>query len=137
MDKHNFRILLVDDFEIVRVMLREGLQELGFSKVEEAENGLQALGLIEAAVKEGKPYSLVFCDWVMPEMSGIELLETCKARPELSTLPFVMVTAESERKAIVRAMRAGAHDYIVKPISKEDLGKKVNTIINKAKTTAA
>lgn len=137
MEKHNFRILLVDDFEIVRVMLREGLQELGYSKVEEAENGRQALEMIEAAVNEGQPYSLVFCDWVMPEMQGIELLETCKARPELASGAFVMVTAESDRKAIVRAMRAGAHDYIVKPISKEDLAKKVNAIVSKTKSTAA
>ena len=137
MEKHNFRILLVDDFEIVRVMLREGLLELGYSKVDEAEDGRQALTMIDAAQKEGKPYGLVFCDWVMPEVQGIEVLEICKAKPETMSIPFVMVTAESERKAIVRAMRAGAHDYIVKPISKDDLAKKVNNIINKAKSNAA
>ena len=136
-DKSSFRILLVDDFEIVRVMLRDGLQELGYMKVDEAEDGRQALAMIDAAVKEGKPYGLVFCDWVMPEIEGIEVLEKCKAKPETANIPFVMVTAESERKAIVRAMRAGAHDYIVKPISKDDLAKKVNNIVNKAKSSAA
>jgi two-component system chemotaxis response regulator CheY len=136
-EKNSFRILIADDFEIVRIMLREGLQELGYSRVDEAEDGRQALAMIDASAAEGQPYSLVFCDWIMPEMEGIDVLEACKDRPETMKIPFVMVTAESERKAIVRAMRAGAHDYIVKPISKEDLAKKVNSIIARAKSSAA
>lgn len=133
MDQKDFRILLVDDFEMVRMMVRNALNDLGYTNVEEAEDGRVAMVKIREAQGNGKAYGLVFCDWNMPEMTGIEVLETCRADATLKGLPIVMVTAEADQESVVRALRAGATDYVVKPVSPEILEKKVNKILSMVK----
>ena len=130
------KILVVDDFEMVRVMLINALGDLGFDNIDQAEDGQMAMTLLSQAYESGEPYSIVFCDWSMPEMTGIEVLETCRASDEFKTLPFVMVTAESEQESVVRAIKAGATDYLIKPISPELLEKKVHKIISKISSAA-
>jgi two-component system, chemotaxis family, chemotaxis protein CheY len=125
------RILIVDDFEIVRIMLRNALANLGHTVVDEAEDGKIALQKIQAAEFEGNPYTMVFCDWNMPNMTGIEVLETVRKNPVYAKLPIIMVTAEAEQKQVVQALRSGATDYIVKPIAPEILEKKVTKILSK------
>jgi two-component system chemotaxis response regulator CheY len=136
-DRKQTRILLVDDFEIVRLMLRNALTELGFTEIEEAEDGRTAMALLKEAYSAGKPFGFVFCDWNMPEMTGIEVLEACRTTPEFATLPIVMVTAEAEQESVVRAIRAGATDYVVKPIAPDVLERKVNKILTKMAGKAA
>jgi len=133
----NPRILLVDDFEIVRLMLRNALGDLGFTDIEEAEDGRIAMTKMIEAHAAGRPFSLVFCDWNMPEMSGIEVLEACRSTPEFAQLPIIMVTAEAEQESVVRAIRAGATDYVVKPIAADVLERKVNKILSKLAGRAA
>lgn len=133
----NPKILLVDDFEIVRLMLRNALADLGYTEVEEAEDGRVAMTKLIEAHTAGKPFNLVFCDWNMPEMTGIEVLEACRTTPELSAIPIVMVTAEAEQESVVRAIRAGATDYVVKPIAPDVLERKVNKILAKLSGRAA
>ncbi|MGZ3770807.1 MAG: response regulator [Bdellovibrio sp.] len=123
------KILLVDDFEMVRVMLRNTLEGLGYTDIEEAEDGRVALVKIKEAQKNSIPYEMVFCDWNMPDVTGLEVLESCRGQLEFKSLPIVMVTAESERQQVVRALKAGATDYIVKPVTPEILEKKINQII--------
>jgi two-component system chemotaxis response regulator CheY len=124
------KILLVDDFEMARVMLRTALEDLGFKNLEEAENGSLAMEKLHLALKAGTPYELVFCDWNMPDMTGIELLHACAEHPEFRSLPVIMVTAQDERQHIVTALKAGAIDYIVKPIGPEAFKKKITHILN-------
>ena len=131
------RILIVDDFEIVRIMLRNALGNLGHTDIDEAEDGQVALQKIQAAEFETKPYTIVFCDWNMPNMTGIEVLEAVRKNPHYAKLPIVMVTAEAEQKQVVQALRSGATDYIVKPIAPDILEKKVNKILNKIRENAA
>jgi two-component system, chemotaxis family, chemotaxis protein CheY len=133
----DIRILLVDDFEIVRLMLKNALSGLGYTNIEEAEDGQIALNKLKSSVEQKSPYVLVFCDWNMPNMTGIEVLETCKKTPPLSAIPIVMVTAESEQSQVIRALRSGAADYIVKPIAPDLLEKKVNKILAKLAGKAA
>ena len=92
---------------------------------------------LRAALGEGKPYSFVFCDWNMPVMSGLELLQTCRATPEFVNLPIVMVTAEAEQASVVRALKSGASDYVVKPIAADVLERKINKILTKLGLQAA
>lgn len=133
----NPKILLVDDFEIVRLMLKNALGDLGFTDIEEAEDGRVAMTKLVEAHMAGKPFALVFCDWNMPEMTGIEVLEACRTTPEFAALPIVMVTAEAEQESVVRAIRAGATDYVVKPIAPDVLERKVNKILSKLAGRAA
>ncbi len=137
MSKSELKILVVDDFEMVRVMLKNALNDLGFYHIEEAEDGVKALEMLNESFISGEPYSIVFCDWTMPEMTGIEVLENCRRSEALKALPFVMVTAESEQESVVRAIKAGATDYLIKPISPELLEKKVHKILSKLYSSAA
>ena len=131
MEKVELKILLGDDFEMVRMMLRGGLNSMGHEKIDEAVDGREALAMIKAAYSEGLPYDLVFCDWMMPEVNGIEVVEACRALSEFKSLPIIMVTAEAEQRAVIRAIKAGANDYIIKPFTAEILAEKIARVIAK------
>ncbi len=124
----NAKILIVDDFQMVRFMLKDVLKQLNMTNVEEAGDGRDAFNRMVAAVKAGHPYDLVFCDWNMPEMDGMELLRLTRRTPGLATLPFILVTAESDKDAMFNALTSGATDYIVKPFSAFTLKSKIEKI---------
>lgn len=125
------RILVVDDFEMLLITMKKALGNLGYSNVDQAEDGAQAWNMIEQAKTEGKPYSLIFSDWTMPEMTGIELFRKVKGDDALGKTPFVMVTAESEKKNVMSALSEGVTEYIIKPCTVESLEKKIETINKK------
>lgn len=131
MEDKNIRILIVDDFEMVRVLLKNALNDLGFFNLEEAENGRIALEKLKDGFLNKKPFSIIFCDWTMPEVTGMEVLEHCRNAESFKDLPFIMVTAEAEQDSVVRAIKAGATDYLVKPISPEILEKKIKKILSR------
>ena len=125
------RILLVDDFEMSRVTLRIGLTNLGYKQTEEAIDGEDALKKITDAYTTGKPFDLVFCDWNMPSLSGLELLKKLRADNRFIRLPFIMVTAEADRANVIEALVTGAHDYIVKPFDADTVSKKIESVTKK------
>lgn len=135
--KDGLKILLVDDFELVRMMLRNSLKELGFNNVYDASDGKSALHKLQEAVSEGSPYHVVFCDWNMPNMNGMELLEHCRKIPDLANLDFIMVSAEADQKQVFKALQNGASDYIIKPITHGILDKKVHKILKKFQIQAS
>jgi two-component system chemotaxis response regulator CheY len=108
------KLLIVDDSRAMRMMVRRTLRQAGVDDgdVTEAGNGKEALDAIKAA----KP-DLVFSDWNMPEMNGIELLETLKK--ESIDVPFGFVTSESTPEIRARAVGAGAKFLITKPFTPE------------------
>ena len=126
--KKDARILVVDDFETVRMILSRSLNELGYKHVDEAVEGADALKMLKEAQVDGKPYSVAFCDINMPKVNGLEVLRQIKEDPKLSSIAVIMVTAESEEEPIVEAMKLGALDYIIKPFSPESLQKKLEHV---------
>ncbi|MCB9062137.1 MAG: response regulator [Halobacteriovoraceae bacterium] len=124
------RILIIDDFEMLLIAMRKALENLGFKNIDQAEDGTTAWQMIESAKNNGEPYALIFSDWTMPEMSGMDLFRKIKIDNAIKTTPFVMVTAESEKKNVMSALSEGVTEYIVKPCTIESLEKKI-TIINK------
>lgn len=122
------RILVVDDFDVVRSLLKNGLTDLGYQNIELAEDGNSALAVLEKSQVEEQPIELIFSDWNMPNRSGLELLQACREHAKFSRIPFIMVTAESEQAQVVQALRAGAMEYIVKPFSPDSLQKKIEKI---------
>lgn len=130
------KILVVDDFEVVRSMLKNALLDMGVSHVDEAGDGRDALAKIESAHAAGKLYDVIFCDWNMPEISGLEVIEACRSKPEFKDLPIIMVTAEAEKENIVKALKAGATDYIVKPIAPPLLETRLKKILKNTKGAA-
>jgi two-component system, chemotaxis family, chemotaxis protein CheY len=123
------RILIAEDFLLIRTLLKNVLSELDQTQVEEAKDGLEAYEKIAKAYIEKKPFNIVFIDWNMPRMTGIEVVEKCLAQAELKTMQFVMITAEREQDKVKRALQAGVKDFIVKPFSTATIKEKVSKII--------
>lgn len=125
------KFLIVDDFATMRKIIKKVLIELGYTNVEEAEDGKPALDALEKAYGDGKPFQLVISDWNMPGMTGIDLLKACKADAKFKAIPFMLVTAESEQKNIVEAAKAGVSDYVVKPFNAATLKGKLEKVWSK------
>ncbi|PWU22008.1 MAG: hypothetical protein C5B49_01675 [Bdellovibrio sp.] len=122
------RILLVDDLNLIRRMLRQCLDEMGFKYIEDATDGNEAIFKLSKARSKGVPFDLLFLDWNMPNKTGIEVVEYCRASELFKDLPIIMVTAEAEKKNVLRALMNGANDYIVKPVSADILRAKLDHI---------
>ena len=109
-------------------MLRRMLTELGIVHIEDARDGEEALVKINAAIESGNPYGAVFLDWNMPKKNGFEVLQACRARHEMKDVPIIMVTAEGEKKHVIKALSFGATEYIVKPCSPDILKTKIQRL---------
>ena len=116
-------VLVVDDFSTMRKIIRTLLVDIGFQKIQEADNGAAALALLEA-----RPFDLLITDWNMPKMDGYELLCQVRQNPKLSHLPVLMVTSESTRDNLIRAAKAGVNGYIIKPFTADVLKQKLEHI---------
>ena len=120
------RFLVVDDFSTMRRIVRNLLKELGYTNVDEAEDGAIALQKLQAG-----GFEFVVTDWNMPNMDGLELLKTIRADGAMSALPVLMVTAEAKKENIIAAAQAGASGYVVKPFTAATLEEKLNKIFEK------
>lgn len=115
------KILSVDDSAIIRKIIRSGVEVLDYQLLEAAD-GLEALTILEQSAEE---IALILLDWNMPGMDGLVFLEKVKSTAALKHIPIMMVTTESEKENIIRAIQAGAINYLVKPFTIEELMKKV------------
>jgi len=128
----DLKFLVVDDFSTMRRIVRNLLKELGFTNVEEAEDGVAALQKLRAGT-----FDFIVSDWNMPNMTGIELLRAVRADPALKHLPMLMVTAEAKKENIVEAAQAGASGYVVKPFTAATLDEKLNKIFQNMQKAGA
>jgi len=115
---------------MVRI-IRNLLRQVGFSDVDDANDGAAALAKMRA-----KRYGLVISDWNMEPMSGYELLLQVRADPALGETPFVMVTAESKTDNVIAARKAGVNNYIVKPFNAQTLRTKIEAVFAEAAESA-
>ena len=116
-------VLVVDDYNTMIRIIRNLLKQIGFTDVDEAKDGTEAL----AKLKE-KQYGLVISDWNMEPMSGFELLQKVREETALSETPFIIVTAESKTENVVAAKKAGVSNYIVKPFNAATLKTKIEAV---------
>jgi signal transduction histidine kinase len=119
------RILVVDDNEANRDMLCRRLEKRGY-RTKTAENGVQALNLLRE-----EPYDLVLLDVMMPEMDGYEVLAHMKSSKDLSHIPVIMVSAQTELESVVRCIEMGAEDYLSKPFNPVLLHARVSASLEK------
>ncbi len=129
MDK-NMNILVVDDFSTMRRIVKNLLVEIGFSNIEEADDGKTALPILENG-----GIDFLVTDWNMPGMAGIDLLRAVRANPALSSLPVLMVTAEAKREQIMEAAEAGVNGYVVKPFTADTLQEKVDKVFSRLESS--
>lgn len=124
-------ILVVDDSLNIRRLVVDSLQKLGFIKISTAEDSNEALGKLAFFVATPTPIKLVLSDLNMPGPSGLEFLKQVRASQEYAQLPFILVTTESEKGAVIEAAVSGVSGYIVKPFNLETLTKRLNEAFRK------
>ena len=123
MADQNMKILTVDDFSTMRRIIRNMLRQLGYSNVVEAEDGAEALSLLQR-----EKVDFVISDWNMPHMNGLDLLKAIRADDNLKPLPVLLVTAEALKENVVEALKAGVNNYVIKPFTAETLKEKIDAI---------
>jgi two-component system chemotaxis response regulator CheY len=119
----DMKILVVDDMSTMRRIVKNIFKQLGFTNIEEAENGKEALDKMKAA-----KFDLVVSDWNMPVMPGIDLLRNIRADAGLKHIPVLMVTAEAQKDNLLEAIQAGVSNYVVKPFTAETIKQKLDKI---------
>lgn len=96
-----------------------------------AENGEEALKLLEVCHQQNNPVQLILADWRMPALDGYQLFERIRQSPHLQNIPFIMITAFADDQKVRDAIALGISDYIVKPFNAERLYQKICTAITK------
>jgi two-component system chemotaxis response regulator CheY len=120
------KILVVDDFSTMRRIIKNLLKDLGFTNVQEADDGNTALPMLNQG-----DFDFVVTDWNMPGMQGIDLLRNIRSDDKLKHLPVLMVTAEAKKEQIVAAAQAGVNGYVVKPFTAATLKEKLDKIFER------
>jgi two-component system chemotaxis response regulator CheY len=109
--------MVIDDSRAMRLILKRIVAQIGFEVVE-ASNGKEAMDYLTTTLDGGGGVpGLALVDWNMPEMNGLEFVTAVRAEPRLRSMTLMMVTTESEQSQIVRALAAGAHEYVIKPFT--------------------
>lgn len=126
-DKH-MKILVVDDFSTMRRIIKNILKQLGYEKIEEAEDGEQAF----TKLKNGD-FDFLITDWNMPNVTGLELLKRVRADAKLKAIPVLLVTAEAEKEQVIEAVKAGVNNYVIKPFTADVLKDKLDKIFERLK----
>lgn len=120
----NQMVLVVDDFVAMRDILVYQLKSTGITNVHTAGSGEDALRLLDLW-----PYTLILSDWSMPGMSGLELLQRVRRHPQLSQVPFVLVTAEIQRERLEAAIAARVDDFLLKPFRSEEFARRIGALL--------
>jgi two-component system chemotaxis response regulator CheY len=117
------RALVIDDSRTMRRIVGSRLESLGF-EVHQAGDGQEALDLLD----DGLEIELACIDWNMPVMDGLEFVTRVRADPGRRQITLMMITTESERGQIVRALAAGAHEYLIKPFTPDSIRDKLELL---------
>lgn len=127
----NIKILIVDDFSTMRRIVKNLLNDLGYTNTHEADDGKTAWPLLQAG-----NFDLVVTDWNMPGMTGIDLLKAIRGDARIGQTPVLMVTAEAQRDQIIEAAKAGVNGYIIKPFTAVTLKEKLDKIFQRVAQAA-
>lgn len=119
----NKKILIVDDIPSMRSIMKAFLKDVGFFRLATANDGKEALEKINRT-----QFDLVICDWNMPGLTGLDILNTIKADDDLKSTFFMMVTASSEMEKVKQAIASGIDGYIIKPFQANVLYEKIISI---------
>jgi two-component system chemotaxis response regulator CheY len=115
------RAMVIDDSRAIRLILGKMLKELGFEVID-AENGAVAIDRLKTSEKK---VDIALVDWNMPEMNGYEFVCAVRKDDAYKDLPLMMVTTETEMSQVIKALEAGANEYVMKPFTKEIITEKL------------
>lgn len=120
------KALVVDDSTSMRNIIKAVLKQMAiFDEIVEAENGRVALDRI----REQGPFNIVLLDWYMPEMEGYDCLVEIRKDDNLQDMKVMMVTTENEQEKVIKAVMAGANEYLMKPFTPDMLEEKVRMVL--------
>lgn len=119
-------IMVVEDEEAIGLMLKYNLEKEGYDVVVESR-GSKALSEVEK-----KHPSVILLDWMLPEMSGVEICKLIRSKPDIKNIPIIMLTAKGEEEDKIKGLSAGADDYVTKPFSIPELMARVKTQLRRA-----
>ena len=122
-------ILAVDDMEAILGVVKGCLRNLGATNVDTAMNGEAAWQMLKQ-----KRYHMVICDWDMPKMSGLTLLNKIRSSLTYKELPFLLLTATVDKKQVISAVEAGVSDYLSKPFKPKELEFRIIKLLRKVNT---
>ena len=119
----SLNVLIVDDQQTLRSLVRSGLQQLGFPVAQEAPDGEEALRHLLR-----RPFQLVISDFNMPRLDGLGLLRAIRSHPPIAKTPFIMLTGRAYRELVQRAVQFGVNNYLVKPFTVATLKEKIEGV---------
>lgn len=129
----NIKILVVDDMPQMRKINRLMLKQLGFNNIKEANNGQKAIEMLQE-IHDGDStigeYELILLDLNMPDISGLDVLEKIKSDSRLKQIPVIVISAENEKETVVKALKLGINDYIIKPFNTDTLQERLEKLFN-------
>ena len=121
------KALVVDDASFVRDLVKRTVrQRFPVIETTDAQNGRRAQSLMSRT-----SFDLVLCDWEMPEMSGLELLQWMRQQPQYQKVPFIMITSRGDKDHVIEAVKEGVSEYLGKPFSPEGLSKKIIKVMGR------
>lgn len=126
------KILIVDDSSVLKRFLARVIGEMEDIPVEliETSTGPEALAAVEP---HGSPIDLMLCDLGIPEIDGLSVLKTVKARPDSGTMTVVMMTGDMSDETVSKALAAGAAGFLVKPFSQDEVTRLVREVHSRSK----
>ena len=119
------KVLVVDDSNTMRRIIKKTLNQAGVEEIVEAEDGIDAL----KKLTENTDIDLIMLDVNMPRADGLTTLKELKSMPETAVIPVIMCTSESDKSVVIECIRSGAKDYIVKPFNKEIIAEKIQNLL--------
>ena len=119
-------IMVVEDEEALALLLKYNLEKEGFDVVVESRGGK-----VVAEVERTMP-SVILLDWMLPELSGVEICKLIRSKPDIKAIPIIMMTAKGEEEDKIKGLSAGADDYVTKPFSIPELMARVKTQLRRA-----
>ncbi len=120
------RIMVIEDEEALALLLKYNLEKEGYEVIVESR-GSKALGEIE----KNHP-SVILLDWMLPEMSGVDICKLIRSKPDIKSIPIIMLTAKGEEEDKIKGLTSGADDYVTKPFSVPELMARVKTQLRRA-----
>ncbi|MEC7815227.1 MAG: response regulator [Pseudomonadota bacterium] len=123
----SLKALVVDDASFVRDLVKRTVrQRFPVIETTDAQNGKRAQSLMSRT-----RFDLILCDWEMPEMSGLELLQWMRQQPEYAKVPFIMITSRGDKDHVIEAVKEGVSEYLGKPFSPDGLSRKIIKVMGR------
>lgn len=124
----NIKVMVVDDSSTMRKIIINVLVQIGIphESIGSAQDGIDALGQLKSTT-----YDLILTDWNMPKMDGLHLVQNLRHLPKYKSTPILMITTEGGKEEVIKALKSGINNYIVKPFNAQTLKLKLEPILKK------